>query len=211
MSKAKTSFDRKNHWETIYQTKELTEVSWYQPKPEVSLNFIKESNLDLSAKIIDVGGGDSFLADHLLELGYSNITVLDISKNAINRAKERLGNRADKVNWIVTDISEFHPQESYDLWHDRAVFHFLTDKEDVETYVETIVNHLKPNGHFILGTFATDGPQKCSGIEITQYSPENMEARFSPHFDKIKCMQVQHPTPFNTIQNFTFCHFKKTQ
>lgn len=210
MSKAEAKFDRKSHWETIYQTKKLSEVSWYQPKPQTSLDFIQESNLDLDAKIIDVGGGDSFLVDHLLDLGYTDISVLDISKNAINRAKERLGSRADQVKWIVSDISEFQPEESYDLWHDRAVFHFLTDQEEIAKYVQTLQQHLHPNGTFILGTFATDGPLKCSGIEITQYSPESMEALFSSSFKKIKCLKTQHPTPSNATQNFTFCLFKKS-
>lgn len=203
------SFNRKNHWENIYQTKPLTEVSWYQPTPQTSLDFIQELNTPLIAKIIDVGGGDSFLVDHLLKLGYTNITVLDISEAAINRAKARLGDLATQVSWIVSDITEFKPNEQYDLWHDRAAFHFLTNQTDINKYVEIASNYINKNGQLIIGTFSENGPTKCSGIEIKQYSINDLETIFSPAFKKIKCSTINHPTPFNTVQNFTFCIFKK--
>lgn len=202
--------NRKNHWENIYQTKQLTEVSWYQPTPQTSLDFIQQLNTPLSAKIIDVGGGDSFLVDHLLKLGYTNITVLDISEAAINKAKTRLGVLAKKVNWIVSDITEFNSKEQYDLWHDRAAFHFLTSESDIKKYVEIVTKNISNEGNFIIGTFSENGPTKCSGIEIKQYSESSLANLFNLFFEKISCSTVNHQTPFNALQNFTFCMFKKT-
>ena len=147
------NFDRKKHWETIYQTTELKDVSWFQPSPETSLNFFNENNVPLTAKIIDIGGGDSFLVDYLLDLGYQDITVLDISKNALERAKLRLGIRANSVKWIVADAANFNPSELYDFWHDRAAFHFLTNEQEITTYLETVQKSIKPNGILVVGTF----------------------------------------------------------
>ena len=203
------SFKRKNHWEHIYSTKQPNEVSWYQPTPETSLNFIKELNIPKTASIIDIGGGDSFLVDNLLELGYQNITVLDISKKAIERAKLRLGKRSERVKWIEADASDFNPTENYDLWHDRAAFHFLTDENEIENYLKSVKKGVKENGSLIIGTFSTDGPKKCSGIEITQYSEDSLLKKFSD-FTKLNCQIIEHKTPFNTIQHFTFCTFKKS-
>ncbi|UUC44150.1 class I SAM-dependent methyltransferase [Flavobacterium cerinum] len=202
-------FNRKSHWENIYESKPLETVSWYQPNPETSLNFIRQFNLPKTAKIIDIGGGDSFLVDHLLDLGYENITVLDISNSAIQRAKKRLGNKANMVKWIVTDVSEFIPTELYDFWHDRAAFHFLTDKNEIENYVETTAKAISKNGNLVIGTFSEQGPTKCSGIEIKQYSEQTMTDLFQNHFQKIGCITIDHKTPFETNQNFVFCSFRK--
>lgn len=202
-------FDRKSHWENIYSTKQLNEVSWYQPKPETSLKFIKSLNISKSASIIDIGGGDSFLVDNLLNLGYTDITVLDISNKAIERAKKRLGEASKKVKWIETDASEFYPTQTYDLWHDRAAFHFLTKNKEIESYIQSAEKGVKQSGKLIIGTFATDGPEKCSGIEISQYSKESLPEKFNLHFKKIDCQKIGHKTPFNTIQNFVFCTFQK--
>ena len=204
-------FDRKQHWESIYQSKQSNEVSWFQPTPETSLAFIKQFNVPLNAKIIDVGGGDSLLVDHLLKLGYQNITVLDISESALSRAKQRLSDNAGKINWIVADASEFEPTELYDFWHDRAAFHFLTEEKEIENYLNTVKKSIKSNGIFVLGTFSEQGPKKCSGIEIKQYSEASMSARLRKFFEKIKCISIDHKTPFGTIQNFVFCSFKKIQ
>jgi ubiquinone/menaquinone biosynthesis C-methylase UbiE len=201
--------DRKQHWENIYQTKELKDVSWYQPTPETSLEFIANLKIAKDAKIIDVGGGDSFLAEFLLDLGYTDISVLDISSNAIERAKERMGESAQKVKWIVSDVTQFNPTEKYDLWHDRAAFHFLRSENDIESYLKILNQSIAENGQLIIGTFSEDGPLKCSGIEIKQYSEESMVNQFKTHFEKIACIQVVHPTPFDTTQNFTFCSFKR--
>ena len=202
-------FDRKKHWENIYQTKELKDVSWYQPKPETSLNYFNQFNVPLTAKIIDMGGGDSFLVDHLLDLNYQDITVLDVSEAAIERAKARLGEKAKSVKWIVEDASNFSPVEKYDFWHDRAAFHFLTREEEVANYLKAAQQAINPDGIMVIGTFSEQGPTKCSGIEIQQYSEERMQELMSTGFQKIDCITVDHQTPFDTTQNFIFCSFKK--
>ena len=205
------NFDRKNHWETIYQTKELNDVSWYQPTPETSLEFITQFNLPKTAKIIDIGGGDSFLVDYLLDLGYQDISVLDISTSAIEKAKLRLGEKSNKVKWIVTDITLFKPTEQYDFWHDRAAFHFLTTETDISTYLGTARDAIRSTGIMLIGTFSEQGPKKCSGIEIKQYSESSMTERLKNIFEKINCITIDHKTPFDTIQNFVFCSFKKLE
>jgi ubiquinone/menaquinone biosynthesis C-methylase UbiE len=202
-------FDRKKHWETIYQTKKLEEVSWYQPTPDTSLQLIEKHCNSTNASIIDIGGGDSFLVDNLLELGYSNITVLDISEAAINRAKERLGEKATEVKWIVADASKFTTTQKYDLWHDRAAFHFLTDSAEIDNYIETAHSSLNIRGTLVIGTFFEDGPTKCSGIEIKQYSEKTMVDRLSEYFNKKECFTTEHKTPSGSIQNFVFCSFNK--
>ncbi|PCJ27926.1 MAG: SAM-dependent methyltransferase [Flavobacteriales bacterium] len=204
-----TNLNRKEHWENIYQTKDLKDVSWYQSTPTTSLAFVKELNLSFTAKIIDVGGGDSFFVDCLLKLGYRNITVLDISKRAIEKAKKRLGNKAEKVKWIIADAANFYPTEKYDFWHDRAAFHFLISQSDVKKYINTTVNHIVEEGVMVIGTFSVGGPKKCSGVDIQQYSKTSMTQLFHPYFEKIKCKSVNHETPFNTVQHFTFCSFKR--
>ncbi|WP_338408739.1 class I SAM-dependent methyltransferase [uncultured Flavobacterium sp.] len=199
--------DRKNHWEAVYETKQPNEVSWTQEIPKTSLDFINETQMGKSAKIIDVGGGDSKLVDFLLDQGYENITVLDISGKALERAKKRLGKNAEKVNWIVSDIAEFKPDISYDIWHDRATFHFLTTPEKLKTYVE--ITEKWVTNFLIIAAFSEKGPTKCSGLEIKQYSELELENQFSNRFKKLKCVQEDHITPFETSQNFTFCVFEK--
>jgi SAM-dependent methyltransferase len=199
--------NRKNHWDTVYETKQPNEVSWTQENPKTSIDFIRETHLGKSAKIIDIGGGDSKLVDFLLDDGYENVTVLDISEKALERAKKRLGKNAEKVNWIVSDITEFEPKTSCDIWHDRATFHFLTTAEQIKKYVEITEKYV--NGFLIIGTFSENGPKKCSGLEIKQYSEMELEKEFSNNFKKLKCIAEDHTTPFEKIQNFTFCAFEK--
>ena len=201
--------ERKKHWENIYQTKQLNEVSWYQPVPQTSLDLISKYVKSFEAKIIDIGGGDSFLVDHLIELGYTNISVLDISEAAIERAKIRLGENANKVSWIVNDISKFEPTEKYDFWHDRAAFHFLTNKEEIQSYAQLVQASINSNGVLAIGTFSENGPLKCSGIEITQYTEDSLSNLFTNGFEKIESFLVDHPTPFDTVQNFVFGVFRK--
>lgn len=202
-------FNREQHWEHIYQNKSLDEVSWYQLTPQTSLDFVKNNNIALTAKIIDVGGGDSFFVDHLLELGYTDVTVLDISASAIKRAKKRLGTLANKVKWIVCDAAKFEPTELYDFWHDRAAFHFLTALQEVESYISTAYKGINKDGILVLGTFSKEGPEKCSGIPIQQYSESSMINVLKSRFKKTNCMLTNHKTPFNTVQQFIFCSFKK--
>ncbi|THH35591.1 class I SAM-dependent methyltransferase [Neolewinella litorea] len=203
-------FDRTRHWDQIYRTKKLEDVSWYQPDPVTSLAFVEELKIGPEARVIDIGGGDSLLVDRLLDRGYRNLSVLDISAAAINRAKERLGERAAAVEWIVADAADFHPTERYDFWHDRAAFHFLTDEEEIERYLATARESLVPGGALVIGTFSEQGPDKCSGIRVKQYSQDSMTRRLSASFEKIKCIQVDHRTPAATLQNFVFCSFRKS-
>ncbi len=201
--------NKKAHWENVFATKTETEVSWFQSYPKTSVEFLELFNLPHDANIIDVGGGDSHFVDALLEKGYTNIYVLDISANAIERAKSRLGEKAEKVKWIVSDITEFQPNIKFDFWHDRAAFHFLTDDERINKYVSIAENAINKNGYLILGTFSENGPTKCSGLEIKQYNEVSMSTRFEVGFNRIKCVTEDHLTPFNTIQNFVFCSFQK--
>lgn len=202
-------FDKKQHWEHIYTTKALNEVSWYQPVPSTSLQFVEQFKIAKTAKIIDVGGGDSFFVDHLLALGYLDITVLDIAAAALERAKKRLGDKASKVKWIVADAANFQATEHYDFWHDRAAFHFLTQEAEIAQYINTMSTHLNPEGKVVLGTFSEQGPKKCSGIDIRQYSEKSMTETMAPYFENINCVSVDHATPFDTLQHFIFCSFRK--
>jgi SAM-dependent methyltransferase len=199
--------DKKQHWETVYETKAPHEVSWTQETPQTSLDFIASFPLDKSARIIDIGGGDSKLVDHLLDLGYTNISVLDISEKALEKAKQRLGDKAHKVNWIVSDVTDFEPSSNFDIWHDRAAFHFLRTEEEIQKYLTILRNYVK--GYVVMGTFSDQGPLKCSGLEITQYSESTMTERLSDGFEKLKCITLEHTTPFETQQHFLFCSFKK--
>lgn len=196
-----------DHWENVYETKNPDQVSWTQKKPQTSLDFIHSCGLGKEAKIIDIGGGDSNLVDFLLDEGYENITVLDISSKALEKAKARLGDKAQKVKWIVTDITEFDTDETYDIWHDRAAFHFLTSSEHILNY--TSIAKKKVQGFMIIGTFSKNGPTRCSGLEIQQYDEQSMTVTFETDFEKIECHTVNHTTPFDTLQNFVFCRFNK--
>lgn len=166
----------KEHWETVYETKNPDQVSWTQEIPKTSLDFITSLQISKEANIIDIGGGDSKLVDCLLDLGYQNISVLDISGKAIERAKKRLGDKAKNVNWIVSNVTEFQPTSVFDVWHDRAAFHFLTTKEEISNYVETA--HKSVCGYVIIGTFSENGPTRCSGLEIKQYSEQTITHEF---------------------------------
>jgi 2-polyprenyl-3-methyl-5-hydroxy-6-metoxy-1,4-benzoquinol methylase len=199
--------ERKSHWENVYTTKQPHEVSWTQEVPTTSLNLIRSFAIDKSAGIIDIGGGDSNLVDFLLDEGYTNISVLDISGEALERAKKRLGAKADNVKWIESDITEFKPTEQYAVWHDRAAFHFLTTPEQIANYVATAAKAV--TGYLAIGTFSENGPKRCSGLDITQYSEEKLENTFTASFKKTDCLTEDHTTPFNTTQNFIFCSFKK--
>lgn len=197
------------HWNTVYSSKAENEVSWFQPYPKTSMEFVDLFHLPQDANIIDIGGGDSHFVDALLGKGFENIWVLDISANAIERAKQRLGEDASKVHWIVSDVIDFEPPVQFDLWHDRAAFHFLTTEENIYKYVSIAEDSIKKDGYLVLGTFSENGPKKCSGLEIKQYSEASMSSRFEIAFDRIKCFKEDHLTPFNTVQNFLFCSFRK--
>ena len=199
--------ETKEHWDKVYKTKDASQVSWTQEIPKTSLDFIKSFDLKKNAKIIDIGGGDSKLVDYLLDEGFEDITVLDISAIALEKAKKRLGEKATKINWIVSDITAFKPNTTYDVWHDRAVFHFLTTQKQIDKYLETARTSV--NSYLTIGTFSDNGPGKCSGLEIKQYNEVTLTAELENGFKKIKCFTEDHLTPFDTTQNFLFCSFKK--
>lgn len=200
---------KKEHWEKVFATKAENEVSWFQKRPETSIQLIQSLKLPKDAKIIDIGGGDSYLIDSLIELGFTNLYLLDISENAIQRIKNRLGANSDKVTFIVSDVLEFKPKEKFDVWHDRASFHFLIKEDEILKYKTTVSDSLTPNGNFVLGTFSNEGPLKCSGLDISQYSVEKTLNLFEDTFEMENCFTEDHQTPFETTQNFIFSIFKK--
>ena len=200
--------ERKKHWENVYITKTPNQVSWTQEKPSTSIRLIESLKLPKSAAIIDIGGGDSNLVDHLLELGFKDITVLDISGKALERAKMRLGNQASQVNWIECDITEFKPERTYSVWHDRATFHFLTQDYQKSYYQKLVSTYLSEA--LVIGTFSVEGPLKCSGLEISQYDSKSVESIFSEYFELTETFTEDHTTPFETKQNFLFgCFLRK--
>ncbi len=201
--------NKKEHWEQVFNTNQANEVSWYQSTPMQSLDFVKQLAIPADAAIIDVGGGDSLFVDHLLHLGYKNISVLDISATAINNAKMRLGVKANAVKWIVSDVLQLNSEEQYDCWHDRAAFHFLTTATEIDKYLSVAQKHISPTGKLIIGTFSTAGPEKCSGLPVKQYSENMLASTLQKWFSKIRCITTDHVTPFKTIQQFLFCSFQK--
>ncbi len=204
-------FDSKHHWGKVYQDKEPGQVSWYQSYPRVSLDMIASTKISLNKKIIDVGAGASVLVDKLLEIGFKDITVLDISLKAIEYSQERLKQNASKIKWIEADITDFEPPEQYDLWHDRAVFHFLTNQQDRKKYVCTMEKAVKVGGHVIMAAFALDGPLKCSGLDVERYDSQKMEIELGSSFELVKSIDEVHKTPWDKEQKFTYCYFKKTK
>jgi SAM-dependent methyltransferase len=195
------------HWDTVYTTKSPQQVSWTQAIPQTSLDFIHSFGVNKQAKIIDIGGGDSKLVDYLLDEGFENITVLDISAKALARAKKRLGKNAKKINWVVSDITTFKPTTTFDIWHDRATFHFLTTAAQIAKYMN--IARSSVSGYLTIGTFSENGPEKCSGLEIKQYSEKKLIAELKNGFAKIRCITENHTTPFETTQHFLFCSFKR--
>ncbi|WP_368911087.1 trans-aconitate 2-methyltransferase [Taklimakanibacter deserti] len=197
------------HWDNTYTTKSDTQVSWYQPVPERSLALITSAAPDPSAAIIDVGGGASRLVDALLAEYYADITVLDVSEVALGRSRERLGDAAEKITWITADITRWQPQRTWDVLHDRAVFHFLTDKTAQDAYVAALMAATKAGSTIIIATFALDGPERCSGLPVQRYSAETLAARLGPDFSLYAASKETHPTPFGTTQQFSYAAFRR--
>lgn len=196
----------KEHWETVYKKKGYTEVSWYQPHASQSMKLIESTQVLKSASIIDVGGGASPLVDDLIDAGFSKVTVLDLSKTALEASKFRLGNRSKSVNWIVSDILEVEiPKHSIDVWHDRAVFHFLTNESDRRTYVDAVLNAVKPGGFVIVATFAEDGPERCSGLNVRRYTHNSLHSEFGSPFELLEHVKEVHKTPTGSEQKFIYC------
>ena len=202
-------FDRKKHWGDVYQDKSSSDLSWYQKEPKLSLELIRSTNVASNDAIIDIGAGTSVLVDYLKKEHYTNLTVLDISENAITIAKKRLGKSAKSINWIVCDITKFDVFQKFSLWHDRALFHFLTDPSDRGIYVKALINAIRPEGHLIIATFAIGGPKNCSGLEIVQYDSKKMIVELGEDFELIEEREEVHITPANKEQKFIFFHFLK--
>ena len=204
--------DEKQHWNDVYEKKSPDQVSWYRPHLERSLLFLEEAKIPKDAAIIDVGGGASTLVDDLLQRGYSNLTVLDISSKAIMSAKERLGPRAVSVTWIEADITSVDlPEQRYDFWHDRAVFHFLLDTGARRRYVAAARHAVRPGGHIVVATFGPSGPEQCSGLEVMRYRPEEIHAEFGHTFKKVGDSAEAHKTPWGQEQEFVYCYCRMSE
>jgi ubiquinone/menaquinone biosynthesis C-methylase UbiE len=202
----------KDHWEKVYSTKATDAVSWFQPHADLSLGLIKATGVTQNAAIIDVGGGASTLIDDLVAEGFTDLSVLDLSGAALDTARGRLGRHADKVCWIEADITQAVLQaHRFDIWHDRAVFHFLTDPADRAKYVETVLRSVKPGGHVIVATFAEDGPLQCSGLPVMRYHPEELHDQFGEAFVLLKHQKEAHHTPSGTTQQFVYCYCRRTE
>ena len=201
----------REHWEHIYSTKSPDSVSWFQEHAVESQRLIREAGVPLTASIIDVGGGASTLVDDLLAGGYSDVTVLDLSATALAAARRRLGPRADRVHWIEASVLDAPLQAgAYDVWHDRAVFHFLTSPEERQAYVRAVLRAVKPGGHVIVATFAEDGPTRCSGLPVVRYSADALHAEFGPAFSLVRHEKEEHRTPSGSVQKFIYCYCRKS-
>jgi 2-polyprenyl-3-methyl-5-hydroxy-6-metoxy-1,4-benzoquinol methylase len=200
----------KTHWENIYETKGPTRVSWYQEHAQFSMQYIRNTGIQKTDHIIDVGGGASILVDDLIAGGFQNITVLDVSGTALQLARQRLGSKAAVVSWIEVDITKADlPHDAYDVWHDRAVFHFLTQAADRQHYIDTVRHSVRKGGHVIVATFAPDGPERCSGLEVVRYSSESLHSEFGDDFEVVDSTRETHHTPFGTEQKFIYCYCRK--
>ncbi|MBU6461020.1 MAG: class I SAM-dependent methyltransferase [Proteobacteria bacterium] len=201
----------KEHWEQVYRHKLPDEVSWFQKHADLSVHMIRHTGLGEDAAILDVGGGTSVLADDLLALNYTNLTVLDLSSHAIKAARLRMGEQASKIHWIEADITQVaFPAHQFDIWHDRAVFHFLTHPADRQRYIGQVMHALRPGGYVIMATFAEDGPEQCSGLPVMRYQPESLHTEFGFSFELIGHQRETHHTPLGQIQQFIYCYCKKT-
>jgi 2-polyprenyl-3-methyl-5-hydroxy-6-metoxy-1,4-benzoquinol methylase len=206
-----SEFLRKNHWGKVYQKKKTKEVSWFQLNPKTSIELILSLNPEKEDSIIDIGGGDSLLADNLVEFGFKRIFVLDISSEALERSRDRLYNKREYLNWLHSDVTDFKTDLRFNIWHDRATFHFLTDSEDIKKYITAAEEFIKPNGYMILSTFSMRGPNKCSGLDVKQYSKESMIRTFENGFDFVESLDEVHTTPSSVKQNFIYCLLRRKE
>ena len=198
--------DSKGHWETVYRTKRVDDVSWFQATPSISLELIGRVAPEASARIIDVGGGASTLVDGLLKRGYRDVTVLDVSDTALAKARARLGDAASRVRWLSADALTVElPDAHYDFWHDRAVFHFLIDRVDRDAYITQVRRAVRAGGYVLIATFAEDGPTTCSGLPVARYSAEALRAEFDGGFEFVESVREQHHTPSGSLQPFVYC------
>jgi ubiquinone/menaquinone biosynthesis C-methylase UbiE len=204
-----SEFNRQAHWQNVYKEKGENQVSWFQERPTISLELIAAAGAEPNSAIIDIGGGASRLVDALIEKGYRDLTVLDLSEGAVSIAKVRLGQSAALVKWIVADVTQWEPPSRYDLWHDRAAFHFLTEASDRTAYIERLKNALRVGGHAIIGTFALDGPERCSGLPVVRYDAAQLSLMLTPSFTLLDTRRHEHKTPWGAIQQFQFGVFRR--
>ncbi len=202
------TLDRKAHWERVYREKTDTDTSWFQPRPETSLALIEATGAPPRTPLIDVGGGTSRLVDHLLERGWKDLCVLDISGTALERSRQRLGPAAAAVRWVEADLLETELPDVWGIWHDRAVFHFLTNETDRRRYLERLHRHLEPGGHLIIATFGPEGPKACSGLPVRRYSPEQLAEVLGEGFELEETREELHRTPAGKEQSFVYCRFR---
>jgi len=203
--------DRRAHWDKVYQSKVSEELTWYQARPETSLRLIESASLDSDARILDVGGGTSTLVDHLLDLGYRKLGVLDVSPVVLQRAQRRLGSRGSSIEWLEADVTRFEPSHSWDVWHDRAALHFLTDPEDVAGYRRSMLAALAPDGQAVIATFGPAGPPKCSGLHVQRYDPDSLLEVLGPNMQLVESVLEEHVTPKDEMQQFLFCRFRRIE
>jgi len=203
--------DRQAHWENVYTTKSESEVSWFEESPTISLDLIRATRVDPTAPIIDIGGGASRLVDALIDNGFEAIAVLDLSKTALATARARLGLRGAKVRWIVEDVTTWQPSEAYAVWHDRAAFHFLIEPKDQTAYAERVARAVRPGGHVIIGTFAPDGPERCSGLPVVCHDAASLGGILGGAFELMESRRYAHQTPARATQRFQFSRFRRTR
>ena len=201
----------RDHWEEVYATRFPDKVSWYQERPNLSLRLIEKAAANVDSRVLDVGGGASRLVDSLLDEGFSHVGVLDIAQNALNVSKSRLGARASLVEWFVADVKDFRSPHPWDVWHDRAVFHFLVDVDDREAYRRVLLRYLVPGGSAVIATFGPEGPERCSGLEVARYTPETLLDSLGPDFEMIEQCEEAHRTPSGDTQQFIYCWFGRLQ
>ena len=204
-----SEFNRQAHWQQVYKEKGEYQVSWFQDQPAISLELIEAVGAKPSSAIIDIGGGASRLMDALVDRGYGDLSVLDLSESATSIAKARLADRAAQVKWIVADVTQWKPTRAYDLWHDRAAFHFLTRASDRDAYIDRLIKAVPSGGHAIIGTFAVDGPERCSGLPVVRYDAARLSAKFTPAFALLDTRRDDHRTPWGAIQHFQFSVFRR--
>lgn len=204
-----TELDPEAHWQNVYSSKATTAVSWYQETPAPSLDLLRLAGATQNAGIIDIGGGASILTDNLLALGHGDLSVLDISRASLEAAQVRIGAAAGNVDWIVADVTRWRPERSYDVWHDRAAFHFLVEEKQQAAYADRLRAALRQGGHAIIGTFAPDGPEKCSGLTVRRHDAASLEAMLGAGFELIDSRRYDHVTPWGAVQHFHFGTFRR--
>lgn len=200
----------REHWNKVYGEKREDEVSWFQVRPDASLDLIARTRVDPNAKIVEVGGGASRLVDALLDAGYRDVLVVDIAAPALTQAKARLGSSASRVKWLTSDVTRWEPDAPFDVWHDRAVFHFMVNPEERKAYRETMLRAVKRGGNVIIGTFASDGPERCSGLPVRRYEPNTIAAELGPDLELVESVREDHVTPGGKVQRFQFSRFVRT-